>query len=64
MSEGNDALEKAVTDQGLTVDEYNRIITVAENDLQFALSCSSGCTNRVRASKANSDRLRSALPRR
>jgi predicted ATPase with chaperone activity len=32
MSEGNDALEKAVTDQGLTVDEYNRIITVAEND--------------------------------
>jgi hypothetical protein len=32
MSEGNDALEKAVTDQGLTVDEYNRIISVAEND--------------------------------
>lgn len=31
-SEGNDALKKAVTDQGLSVDEYNRIITVAQND--------------------------------
>lgn len=31
-SEGNDALKKAVTDQGLSVDEYNQILTVAQND--------------------------------
>jgi predicted ATPase with chaperone activity len=31
-SEGNAALKKAVTDHGLSVDEYNRIITVAQND--------------------------------
>jgi hypothetical protein len=30
--EANGALEKAVTDQGLTVDEYNRIIRTAQND--------------------------------
>ena len=30
--EENDALQKAVTDQGLSVDEYNSIIRMAEND--------------------------------
>jgi Domain of unknown function (DUF4168) len=30
--EANDALLKAVQDQGLTVDEYNSIIVVAQND--------------------------------
>ena len=30
--EANDALEKAVTDQGLSVDEYNSIIRTAQND--------------------------------
>jgi hypothetical protein len=30
--EGNAALEKAVTDQGLSVDEYNSIIRTAQND--------------------------------
>jgi hypothetical protein len=30
--EANDALLKAVEDQGLTVDEYNSIIVVAQND--------------------------------
>jgi len=30
--EANDALEKAVTDQGLSVDEYNTIIKTAQND--------------------------------
>jgi len=30
--EGNDALEKAVTDQGVSVDEYNSIIRTAQND--------------------------------
>ena len=30
--ERNDALEKAVTDQGLSVDEYNSIIRTAQND--------------------------------
>jgi len=30
--EGNEALEKAVTDQGLSVDEYNTIIRTAQND--------------------------------
>ena len=30
--EGNAALAKAVTDQGLTVDEYNSIIQTARND--------------------------------
>ena len=30
--EANDALEKAVTDQGLSVDEYNNIIRTAQND--------------------------------
>jgi hypothetical protein len=32
ISEGNAALEKAVTDQGLSPDEYNSIIQVAQND--------------------------------
>lgn len=31
-SEGNDALKKAVTDQGLSLDEYNSILQVAQND--------------------------------
>ncbi|MFL5269059.1 MAG: DUF4168 domain-containing protein [Stellaceae bacterium] len=30
--EENTALEKAVTDQGLSVDEYNTIIRTAQND--------------------------------
>ena len=30
--EGSDALQKAVTDQGLSVDEYNSIIRTAQND--------------------------------
>ena len=30
--EANDAMKKAVTDQGLTVDEYNSIIRTAQND--------------------------------
>lgn len=30
--EANDALVKAVTDQGLSVDEYNSIVEVAQND--------------------------------
>ena len=30
--EANDAMEKAVTDQGLSVDEYNSIIRTAQND--------------------------------
>jgi len=30
--EAGDALEKAVTDQGLSVDEFNKIIVVAQND--------------------------------
>jgi hypothetical protein len=30
--EQNDAMEKAVTDQGLSVDEYNSIIRTAQND--------------------------------
>jgi Spy/CpxP family protein refolding chaperone len=31
-TEGNNALKKAVTDHGLSVDEYNRILQVAQND--------------------------------
>jgi predicted ATPase with chaperone activity len=31
--EANDAMEKAVTDQGLSVDEFNSIIRTAQNDL-------------------------------
>ncbi len=31
-SEGNSALKKAVTDQGLSLDEYNTILQVAQND--------------------------------
>jgi Domain of unknown function (DUF4168) len=31
-SEGNQALKKALSDQGLTVDEYNRVMTIAQND--------------------------------
>ena len=30
--EANDAMEKAVTNQGLSVDEFNRIIRTAQND--------------------------------
>jgi predicted ATPase with chaperone activity len=33
--EENDALEKAVTNQGLSVDEYNAIIRTAQNDPAF-----------------------------
>jgi predicted ATPase with chaperone activity len=32
LKEANDALQKAVTDQGLSVDEYNSIIRTARND--------------------------------
>ena len=31
-TEANDAMAKAVTDQGLSVDEYNSIISTAQND--------------------------------
>ena len=31
-NEANDALKKAVTDQGLSVDEYNAIVRTAQND--------------------------------
>jgi hypothetical protein len=34
-SEANDALARAVTDQGLSVEEYNSIIQVAQNDPQI-----------------------------
>ena len=30
--EANNAMKKAVTDQGLTVDDYNSIIRTAQND--------------------------------
>jgi hypothetical protein len=32
VAEANNALQKAVTDQGLSVDEYNTIIKNAQND--------------------------------
>src|SRR5215467_12388551 len=32
LDEANSALEKAVTDQGLSVEEYNSILEVAQND--------------------------------
>jgi hypothetical protein len=32
VSEANQALEKAVTDQGLSVEEYSSILEVAQND--------------------------------
>ena len=32
MNEANSALQKAVTDQGLSVEEYNSILEVAQND--------------------------------
>ena len=32
VKEANDAMAKAVTDQGLSVDEYNSIIRTAQND--------------------------------
>jgi hypothetical protein len=32
VNEANSALEKAVTDQGLSVEEYNSILEVAQND--------------------------------
>ena len=32
MSEANAALKKAITDKGLSVDEYNSIMQLAEND--------------------------------
>src|SRR5262249_5265643 len=32
MDEAKDALEKAVTDQGLSVEEYSKILRVAEAD--------------------------------
>jgi hypothetical protein len=34
VGEANTALSKAVTDQGLSVEEYNSIIQVAQNDAQ------------------------------
>jgi len=33
--EANDAMKKAVTDQGLSLDEYNSIIRTAQNDPSF-----------------------------
>jgi Domain of unknown function (DUF4168) len=33
--EGNIALEKAITDKGLSIDEYNAIVDVAQNDPEF-----------------------------
>jgi hypothetical protein len=33
VAEANDALTKAVTDQGLSVEEYDTIMEVAQNDL-------------------------------
>jgi hypothetical protein len=33
VAEANDALAKAVTDQGLSVEEYEKIMEVAQNDL-------------------------------
>jgi hypothetical protein len=35
VSEGNNALVQAVTDQGLTVEEYNSILRVAQNDAEI-----------------------------
>jgi uncharacterized protein DUF4168 len=32
IAEANNALQKAVTDQGLSVDEYNTIVRTAQND--------------------------------
>ncbi len=32
VDEANDAMEKAVTDQGLSIDEYATILEVAQND--------------------------------
>jgi Na+-translocating ferredoxin:NAD+ oxidoreductase RnfG subunit len=32
IAEANDALQKAVTDQGLSVDEYNTIVRTAQSD--------------------------------
>jgi hypothetical protein len=32
VEEGNNAMEKAVTDQGLSVDEYDSILVVAQNN--------------------------------
>jgi hypothetical protein len=34
-TEANDAMARAVTDQGLSVEEYNSIIQVAQNDPQL-----------------------------
>jgi hypothetical protein len=34
-TEANDAMARAVTDQGLSVEEYNSIIQVAQNDPQI-----------------------------
>jgi hypothetical protein len=32
LNEASEALEKAVTDQGLSVEEFNSIMEVAQND--------------------------------
>jgi hypothetical protein len=32
IAEASNALQKAVTDQGLSVDEYNTIVKTAQND--------------------------------
>jgi len=35
VEEANKALEKAITDKGLSIDEYNAIVDVAQNDPEF-----------------------------
>ena len=35
VAEGNKALQKAITDKGLSPDEYNSILEVAQNDPDF-----------------------------
>jgi hypothetical protein len=35
VAEANDALAKAITDQGLSIDEYDSIMQVAQNDLDI-----------------------------
>jgi hypothetical protein len=34
-TEGTDAMKKAITDQGLSLDDYNKIIVMAQNDPTF-----------------------------
>jgi predicted TIM-barrel fold metal-dependent hydrolase len=35
VEEANKALERAITDKGLSIDEYNAIVDVAQNDPEF-----------------------------